>query len=99
MYFSAKSWFLKYKSGLLHDHKMKNITPFLCRNNFVPIIEAIFCRSIAKGHFMGTKLSPVTKKNLKQFLYKISEYFLDILKAAFLGRIFRKSFNSLLLLC
>jgi len=72
----------------------KHITPFLCRNNFVPVIEAIFCRSIMKRYFMGTYLSPDTKKNLKQFLYNISEYFLDILKAAFLGRIFRKFFNT-----
>ena len=40
----------------------KHITPFLCRNNFVPMIETIFRRSIVKRHFMGTYLSPDTKK-------------------------------------
>ena len=29
MYFSAKSWFLKYKSGLLHGHKMKIVNNIL----------------------------------------------------------------------
>jgi len=29
VYFSAKSWFLKYKSGLLHGYKMKIINLIL----------------------------------------------------------------------
>jgi hypothetical protein len=41
------------------------ITPFLRRNNFVPMNEVIFCRSRVKRRFMGRYLSSDTKEKFE----------------------------------
>jgi hypothetical protein len=59
------------------------IAPFLRRNNFAPMNEVIFCRSKVKLRFMGTYLSPDTKEKFEAIFVRTSEYFLEILRAAF----------------
>jgi len=43
--------------------------------------EVIFCRSTVKLRFMGTYSSP--EKKIEAVFVRISEYFLEILRAAF----------------